>query len=172
MNPTIHEQRLTLPSVPDIMRHMSNLIVRAEKEVILATNYWQNSVASKYITNAMKELSRRAGERGERIVFKLEYDRGSPKQLLENHYLVEKKEYMGKAVAIPAPEDIPNIDLQVINYHKPLLGTFHCKYMVVDRSVIYLVAELSLPSNFETFNVEAQLGHCEHRSVQITMSTS
>lgn len=117
---------------------MSNLIVRAEKEVILATNYWQNSVASKYITNAMRELSKRAGERGERIVFKLEYDRGSPKQLLDNHYAVSEKEYMGKAVAIPAPEDICNIDLQVINYHKPMLGTFHCKYMVVDRKYAVL----------------------------------
>ncbi|PQE03711.1 iq calmodulin-binding motif protein [Rutstroemia sp. NJR-2017a BBW] len=124
--------------VPDIMRHMSNLIVRAEKEVILATNYWQNSVASKYITNAMKELSRRAGERGERIVFKLQYDRGSPKQLLENHYIVPEKEYLGKAVALPQAHEIPNIDLQVMNYHKPMLGTFHCKYMVVDRKFAVL----------------------------------
>jgi hypothetical protein len=120
------------------MRHMSNLIVRAEKEVILATNYWQNSVASKYVTNAMKELSRRAGERGETIIFKLEYDRGSPKQLLENRYLVQEKEYLGKAVALPAPEEIPNIHLQVMNYHKPMLGTFHCKYMVVDRKYAVL----------------------------------
>jgi phosphatidylserine/phosphatidylglycerophosphate/cardiolipin synthase-like enzyme len=124
--------------VPDIMRHMSNLIVRAEKEVILATNYWQNSVASKYITNAMKELSRRAGERGEKIVFKLEYDRGSPKQLLEPHYIVPEKEYLGKAVALPHPDEIPNLDLQVMNYHRPLFGTFHCKYMVVDRKYAVL----------------------------------
>lgn len=125
-------------SVPDIMRHMSNLIVRAEKEVVLATNYWQNSVASKYITNAMKELSKRAGERGERIVFKLQYDRGSPKQILDNHYLVSEKEYVGKAVALPAPAEIPNIDLQVMNYHRPMLGTFHCKYMIVDRKFAVL----------------------------------
>ncbi|KAM3069423.1 hypothetical protein ACMFMF_008640 [Clarireedia jacksonii] len=129
---------INFPRVPDIMRHMSNLIVRAEKEVILATNYWQNSVASKYITNAMKELSRRAGERGERIVFKLQYDRGSPKQLLDNHYIVPEKEYLGKAVALPQAEEIPNIDLQVMNYHKPMLGTFHCKYMVVDRKFAVL----------------------------------
>lgn len=120
------------------MRHMSNLIVRAEKEVILATNYWQNSVASKYITNAMKELSRRAGERGERIVFKLQYDRGSAKQLLDNHYIVPEKEYLGKAVALPTAEEIPNLDLQVMNYHRPMLGTFHCKYMVVDRKFAVL----------------------------------
>lgn len=81
----------------------------------------------------MKELSRRAGERGEKVVFKLIYDRGSPKQFLDNHYVVSEKEMTGKAVALPAPEEIPNIDLQVINYHKPLLGTFHCKYMIVDR---------------------------------------
>ncbi|KAL2070490.1 hypothetical protein VTL71DRAFT_13516 [Oculimacula yallundae] len=124
--------------VPDIMRHMSNLIVRAEKEVILATNYWQNSVASKYITNAMRELSRRAGERGERIVFKLEYDRGSAKQALNNHMSVSPKDYMGTAVNIPAPEDIPFIDLEVVNFHRPMVGTFHCKYMIVDRKYAVL----------------------------------
>ncbi|KAE8447727.1 hypothetical protein EG329_010534 [Mollisiaceae sp. DMI_Dod_QoI] len=130
---------LTIISVvPDIMRHMSNLIVRAEKEVILATNYWQNSVASKFITNAMKELSRRAGDRGERIVFKLEYDRGSPKQLIEPHYIVSEKEYLGKAVALPTKEEIPNLDLQVMNYHRPMLGTFHCKYVIVDRKYAVL----------------------------------
>ncbi|KAJ7043148.1 hypothetical protein C8F04DRAFT_1073827 [Mycena alexandri] len=124
--------------VPDIMRHMSNLIVRADKEVVLATNYWQNSVASKYITNAMKELSRRAGERGTRIIMKLEYDRGSPRQLIQPHYSVSQKEYTGKNVGIPPPEEIPNIDLQVINYHRPMLGTFHCKYMIVDRKYAVL----------------------------------
>lgn len=117
---------------------MSNLIVRADKEVFLATNYWLNSVASAYITNAMKELSRRAGARGERVVMKLMYDRGSPKQLIDNHYIVPQSEYLGKAVALPAPEDIPNIDLQVMNYHRPMLGTFHCKYMVVDRKYAVL----------------------------------
>lgn len=86
--------------MPDIMRHMSNMIVRAEKEVYLATNYWQNSVASSYITNAMKELSARAGRRGERIVMKIIYDRGSPKQLFEPHYIVSEKEYLGKASSV------------------------------------------------------------------------
>lgn len=117
---------------------MSNCIVRAEREVFLATNYWANSTASKFITDAMRELSRRAGERGTRIVFKLIYDRGSPKQLLEPHYIVSEKEYTGDKVNIPKPEDIPNIDLQVMNYHHPLLGTFHAKYMVVDRKIAIL----------------------------------
>ncbi|KAI5922548.1 hypothetical protein F4810DRAFT_672966 [Camillea tinctor] len=124
-----------ISGVPDIVRHMSNLIVRAESEVFLATNYWQNSVASTYITNAMRELSRRAGESGIRVVFKIIYDRGSPKQLFDPHCLVPENEYTGKAVGLPSTHEIPNIDLQVMNYHEPLLGTFHSKYMIVDRRV-------------------------------------
>lgn len=66
--------------LPDIVRHMSNCIARAEKEVFLATNYWQASDASTLITNSLKELSRRAGERGERAIVKVIYDRGNAKQ--------------------------------------------------------------------------------------------
>jgi phosphatidylserine/phosphatidylglycerophosphate/cardiolipin synthase-like enzyme len=114
---------------------MSNCIVRAEREFFLATNFWQNSDASKFITDAIRELSRRAGERGVKIIAKLIYDRGSPKQLVEPHYVVPPKEYTGPKVGLPAPEEIPNIDLQVMNYHHPLLGTFHAKYMIVDRKM-------------------------------------
>ena len=67
--------------LPDICRHMSNCIARAEKEVLLATNYWQSSDASTLITNSLKELSRRAGNRGDRAVVKIIFDRGNPKQV-------------------------------------------------------------------------------------------
>lgn len=127
-----------ISTIPDIARHMANVIARAEKEVYLATNYWQDSVASRYLTNAMRELNRRAGERGERIVFKVIYDRGSPKQLLDPHYLVGVDEYTGKNVKIPSPEEMPNIDMQVMNYHQAMVGTFHAKYMVVDRKIAIL----------------------------------
>ncbi|KAI1310436.1 hypothetical protein F5Y03DRAFT_39514 [Xylaria venustula] len=127
---------LTIISVlPDIMRHMSNLIVRAEKEVFLATNYWQDSVASRYITNAIRELSRRAQARGTRVIMKIIYDRGSAKQVFDPHYVVSESEYTGGAVKLPPAKDIPGVDLQVINYHQPVLGTFHAKFMIVDRKI-------------------------------------
>ncbi|KAK4099282.1 hypothetical protein N658DRAFT_540783 [Parathielavia hyrcaniae] len=130
---------LTVISVmPDIVRHMSNAIVRAEQEVFLATNYWQNSVSSHYITNAIRELDRRAGVRGVRIVLKILYDRGSPRQLYKPHYLVHEKEFAGDKVNLPHPSEIPNIDMEVMNFHTPLLGTFHAKYMVVDRKIALL----------------------------------
>lgn len=65
----------------DQLRHMSNLIVRAKREVLLATNFWKASGASTFVTDALVELSKRAGERGEKVVVKLMYDRGDLKQV-------------------------------------------------------------------------------------------
>jgi hypothetical protein len=67
--------------LPDVCRHMANCIARAEKEVFLATNYWIYSDASTLITNGLKKLSKRAGERGEKVVVKVLYDRGDPRQV-------------------------------------------------------------------------------------------
>lgn len=66
---------------------------------------------------------------------KVIYDRGNPKQVLDNHQSVTQKEYTADAVKLPAPEEIPNVDLQVVNYHRPLLGTFHAKYAIIDRKI-------------------------------------
>lgn len=47
----------------------------------LIIDYWEASFASNVITDAIKGLDRRAGERGDRIIFKLMYDRGTLKQV-------------------------------------------------------------------------------------------
>ena len=104
--------------LPDICRHMSNCIARAEKEVFLATNYWMNSDASKLITDSFRELSRRAGERGEKAVVKLMYDRGNPKQVFNNHQYVPESLFVGAAVNIPPLSEMPHIDLEVVNFHR------------------------------------------------------
>lgn len=78
---------LVISTIPDIARHMSNLIARAEHEVYLATNFWQVSEPSKLICNGLKEMSRRCGERGQRGVVKIVYDRGSVKQVRWSHVL-------------------------------------------------------------------------------------
>lgn len=119
----------------DQLRHMSNLIVRAKKEVLLATNFWKSSGASHFINDAMIDLSRKAGARGERIVFKLMFDRGAVMQVFNNHQNVSAGGWQATGVGLPAPEDIPNIDLAIVNFHKPPLGTFHSKFMIVDRQI-------------------------------------
>ena len=76
--------------VPVVCRHMANVIVRAKKEVFLATNFWIASGAASIITDAIRELSKRAGERQERVVVKIMYDRGNIKQVIENHQIIRK----------------------------------------------------------------------------------
>ncbi|KKK19065.1 hypothetical protein ARAM_006082 [Aspergillus rambellii] len=124
--------------LPDLCRHIANCIVRAEKEVFLGTNYWLYSNASTLITNALRELSQRASQRGTKIIVKILYDRGDPRQLFDNHLSVHQHKYMSEKVQLPAPADIPNIDLQVINFHRPILGTFHAKFVIIDRHVALL----------------------------------
>ncbi|KAJ9640714.1 hypothetical protein H2204_003003 [Knufia peltigerae] len=123
--------------IPDICRHMSNVIARAEEEVFLATNFWMHSEPTMLITNSIKELNRKAVALNKRIVVKIIYDRGSPKQFIHNHLVVEPKTYADPngPIRLPHPNDIPNIDLEVINYHQPVFGTFHCKFMIADRRI-------------------------------------
>ncbi|WVQ85655.1 hypothetical protein IAT38_007821 [Cryptococcus sp. DSM 104549] len=131
---------LTIISViPDIIQHHADVIVRAEHEIFLATNYWEASGAAKTITDAFKELSRRVVERGgSKVIIKLMYDRGNPRQVINPHQEVDEKTYTGDKIKLPHPDELPGCDLQVQNYHEPPVGTFHAKYMVVDRKIVLL----------------------------------
>lgn len=128
---------IVISTIPDICRHMSNLIVRAQHEVFLATNFWKYSEGSRLICNALKELSRRALGESRRVVVKVMYDRGDPKQIIDHHQSVSPKKFSDPngPVRLPNPEDIPNVALEVVNYHRPPLGTFHAKFMIVDRKI-------------------------------------
>ncbi len=119
----------------DIVRHMSNIIVRAQKEVLFATCSWSPSDAIHLVSDALKELSRRAGARGERVVVKIIYDKASAKQFIDSHQKLPEGVYSGEKIQLPHPEEIPHLDMEVASLHKPLLGTLHAKFMVVDRKV-------------------------------------
>lgn len=43
--------------------------------------------------------------------------------------------FTGKYVELPSPEEVPHLDMHVVNFHRPILGTFHPKFLVVDRRV-------------------------------------
>ena len=60
---------------------MSNVIARAEHEVYLATNFWMQSEPSRLITNALRELSKKAVATNRTVVVKIIYDRGNAKQV-------------------------------------------------------------------------------------------
>lgn len=56
-------------------------------------------------------------------------------KLWDSHQNVSESEYIGPNVRLPSKEEAPHLDLQVVNFHRPILGTFHSKFMVVDRKI-------------------------------------
>lgn len=131
---------VVISTVPDICRHMSNLIVNAREEIYLATNYWKYSEGSRLICNALRELSKRAAAEDRRVVVKVMYDRGDLKQVITPHQLVPPATFadVKGPVRLPEPQEIPKIDLEVVNYHRPPLGTFHSKFAIFDRKIAIL----------------------------------
>lgn len=121
--------------IPDIMQHHYDCIVAARHEIFLATNFWQASTSSQKICQALKELSRRAERRGKRVVVKAMYDRAHFKMFTHNRVYVEEEEWLKEVVMLPKRSEIPWIDFELVNYHRPLLGTFHTKFMIVDRKI-------------------------------------
>lgn len=109
--------------------------MRAQKEVILITCSWSPSLASKLISAALKELSVRAGQRNERVVVKVMYDKAGAANLMNPRQHVKTEAFSGEKIQLPHPSEIPNLDFEVCNLHVPLLGTLHAKFMVVDRKV-------------------------------------
>lgn len=80
----------------------------------MATNYWQPSNSVNKISSALMDLSKLVGERKqkEKIVVKIMWDRGQFTQLIDNHPFVTLEGM--EALDLPRPDEIPNIDLQVI----------------------------------------------------------
>ncbi|EMD40285.1 hypothetical protein CERSUDRAFT_90999 [Gelatoporia subvermispora B] len=121
--------------IPDIVQHHYDLIVRARHEVFLATNFWEASNSASKVCDALRELSRRAQQRGERVVVKMMYDRANLKMITESHLYVKEAEWTKPEVALPKESEIPGVELEVVNFHQPMLGTFHSKFLIVDRAV-------------------------------------
>jgi phosphatidylserine/phosphatidylglycerophosphate/cardiolipin synthase-like enzyme len=125
-----------ISTIPDIMQHYYHCIVHAQKEVLLATNYWEKSQSVTLIGKALRDLSKRAGSENRHIIFKLIIDHPTKENLAHYHSILPVKKW--SHYDIPLPEEIPNISLEVLNYHRMIMGTFHSKFMVVDRRVALL----------------------------------
>ncbi|KAL7946719.1 hypothetical protein V8C42DRAFT_318628 [Trichoderma barbatum] len=124
----------------DVIRHVSNVIARAEREVFFITCNWSPSVAQRLVSNALIELSRRAGDRKQRVVVKLMYDKATAASALDPHQRINPATYSSKNIQLPAPEDIPNLDMEVVSLHKLVLGTLHAKFCVVDRKIAVVMS--------------------------------
>ncbi|KAH6603530.1 hypothetical protein Trco_008305 [Trichoderma cornu-damae] len=104
----------------DVIRHVSNAI--------------------RLVRNALVELSRRAGNRKQRVVVKLIYNKASAASALDPHQRVSPAAYSSKGIQLPAPEEIPNLDMEVVGLHNLVLGTLHAKFCVIDRKTAIVMS--------------------------------
>lgn len=118
------------------MRHYYHVIVNAQKEILFATMYWEKSQSSNMISKAFRDLNKRAASENRRVIIKLMMDHPTVSNAIYFHYIIpsNKWSYYG----IPSPEEIPNISLEVHNYHHIIMGTFHSKFLIVDRKLALL----------------------------------
>lgn len=125
-----------ISTIPDIMQHYYHCIVHAKKEVLLATNFWEKSESVNIIGKALRDLSKRAGEENRYIIVKIMIDHPTKDNITHFHSILPINKYPD--YDIPLPNEIPNISLQVNNYHRIIMGTFHSKFMIVDRRLALL----------------------------------
>ncbi|SAM86194.1 uncharacterized protein UBRO_08611 [Ustilago bromivora] len=71
----------------------------------------------------------------DRVVVKLMWDRGP--QTLADLFRLRKPVPAGmwETNGLPTESEIPNLNMEILNYHRPLMGTFHAKLLIVDRQV-------------------------------------
>jgi phosphatidylserine/phosphatidylglycerophosphate/cardiolipin synthase-like enzyme len=69
---------------------------------------------------------------------------------------VREEQYVGGKVKLPPASEIPNVDLQVINFHRPVFGTFHAKFTVIDRRMAIIQS-----SNIQDNDNLEMLAHIE-----------
>ncbi|CAF4947150.1 unnamed protein product [Rotaria sp. Silwood1] len=125
-----------ISTIPDIMYHYYHVIVHAQKEILFATMYWENSESANIISKAFRDLSERAGYENRRVIIKLMMDHPTISNALYIHSIIPPNKW--SFYGIPSPEEISNISLEVHNYHRIIMGTFHAKFLIVDRKLVLL----------------------------------
>lgn len=151
----------------DVIRHCSNLIARAEREVFFISCSWAPSVAQRLIRNAIVELSRRAVARGQRVTVNVMYDAAGLANITGSHHILKPSSYSSKPVLLPSPEEIPNVDLSVASLHVLPFGTLHAKFCVVDRKVAAVMS-----NNMEDNDNMEMMVHLEGPIVNSILDTA
>ncbi|UJR31202.1 hypothetical protein I4U23_018706 [Adineta vaga] len=125
-----------ISTIPDIMQHYYHCIVHAKREVLLATNYWEKGHSVSIIGKALRDLNQRAQEENRFIIFKLMIDHPTKENVLHYHSILPSHKW--SHYDIPTPDEIPHISLEINNYHRLIMGTFHSKFMIIDRRIALL----------------------------------
>jgi len=125
-----------ISTIPDIMQHYYHCIIHAKKEVLLATNYWEKGHSVDLIGKALRDLNKIAQDENRFIIFKLIIDHPTKENITHFHSILPPHKW--SHYDIPTPDEIPHISLEINNFHRLIMGTFHSKFMIVDRRIALL----------------------------------
>ncbi|KAE8216601.1 hypothetical protein CF327_g269 [Tilletia walkeri] len=92
-------------------------------------------VNGRTVSSSSGRKSKKAIPLEQRIVVKLMWDRGP--QTLADLFRLRKPVFpsMWKTNGLPTEDELPFLSVEILNYHRPLMGTFHAKLLIVDRQV-------------------------------------
>ena len=149
-----------ISTIPDIMQHYYHCIVHAQKEILMGTNYWEKGHSVDIFGKALRELNKRAEQDKRSVIVKLIIDHPTKDNLTHFHSILPVEKWSD--FDIPLPHEISNLSLEIVNYHRILMGTFHSKFMIVDRRLALLNSNniqdrpnLEMMSHFEGDIVES-----------------
>ncbi|UJR38813.1 hypothetical protein I4U23_031478 [Adineta vaga] len=125
-----------ISTIPDIMHHYYHVIINAQKEILFTTMYWEKSESSNVICQAFYELNKRAGNENRHIIIKLMIDHPKFSNIIQYHSILPSNKW--SYYDLPDPKQIPNLSLEVHNYHHFIMGTFHTKFLIIDRKLVLL----------------------------------
>lgn len=118
------------------MHHYYQVIVHAQKEVLFATCWWLKGEISNMMIKALRDLSKRANEEKRTVIVKLMFDQLTKENITHSHGIVPPNKW--SLWNIPPPDELPFISMEINCYHRMIMGTFHPKFLVVDRKVALL----------------------------------
>ena len=134
--------------IPDIMRHYADCIVASQQEILIATNAWEPGRSVDIIVKALRDLNAKCQAENRKVYVKLLMDAASARNAIQSRYPRPPKSW--SKISLPEAEEIPCLDLEVLNYHQAPLGTFHSKFAVFDRKVALVNScNINLRSNVE-----------------------
>lgn len=112
----------------NVVSFMINSINSAKNEILFVTSYWEkDSKTAKLVCECIEEKVK-----FENIKVKIIVDNGNVKNIVKNSRII-KNEKLGFKTKNDSK-------LFCKSYHKPLLGTMHCKFVIIDRETVILMS--------------------------------
>jgi len=120
----------------EILHYYITQMLQTKTEILLSAGFWdEDSANAKIFVQGLVLLNQKLlRERpGQRITVKILWDRG-PSSLVKTQTHVSGE----KLRELFPLGDMEMIDLEVVNYHKPVLGVLHIKYLIIDREHLFM----------------------------------